>query len=95
MENLKSLNFFFDAIRNNGRVGTTHIGVYAALLQLKADQGGQEPITFFSGDVMKVAKIASPTTFHRCIRDLADYGLIRYERSYNRFKGSKIYLELE
>jgi hypothetical protein len=41
---------------------------------------------------MKVSKICSKATYHKCIRELNDYGYLSYHPSYNPFKGSLVYL---
>lgn len=91
MEQLKPLSDFFSAIQQDGRISITHIGIYAALLQYRIDRGFINPIQVFSHEIMQLAKISAPITYHKCVRDLSDYGYIRYEPSYNRKKGSKIY----
>jgi hypothetical protein len=45
----------------------------------------------FSNEIMPIAKISSPATYLKCVRDLSDFGYIRYEPSFNKNKGSKIY----
>jgi hypothetical protein len=42
---------------------------------------------------MKLAKISGVATYHKSIRELDEYGYIRYEPSYNRYKRSVIYLK--
>lgn len=83
---------FFEAIENDARISITHIGVFAALLQYYAQNGSANPIHAFSYNIMRVAKISSAITYHKCIRDLSAYGYIKYEPSFNRKKGSRIYL---
>lgn len=39
---------------------------------------------------MKLSKIKSTATYHKCINDLTAFGYIDYEPSYDHFKGSKI-----
>ncbi|WP_205589855.1 hypothetical protein [Mucilaginibacter celer] len=39
---------------------------------------------------MKLAKISSCTTYHKCIRDLNAYGYLNYEPSFDRKVGSLI-----
>lgn len=92
METLNPLSEFFSAIKKDGRISITHIGVYAALLQHWKEQDFSNPVTAFSHDIMDIAKISSPATYHKCIRDLNEFGYIRYEPSFNRKSGSKIYL---
>lgn len=91
MEPLKPLTDFFSAIKRDGRIRITHIGIYAALLQCWKEQSFNNPITAFSYDIMKIAKVSSPATYHKCIRDLEEFGYLRYEPSFKRNSGSKIY----
>src|SRR5690606_13588927 len=78
----------FEAIQNDARISTTHIGIYAALLQYRLLHGFDNPIQVFSREIMRIAKVSSAMTYHRCIRELSEYGYIRYEPSYNRNKGA-------
>lgn len=91
MQELKPLSDFFTAIEQDGRISITHIGIYAALLEYRAKMGNNNPIVAFSYDIMKIAKISSAMTYHKCVKDLNAYGYIRYEPSFNKNKGSKIY----
>lgn len=92
-ESLDCLNKFFRAIENDGRISITHIGIYAALLQYWQGTGYSHPLVVFSHQIMEIAKI-STTTYHRCIRQLHEYGYIRYEPSFKRNKASEIYLHV-
>ncbi len=91
MDKLRYLSDFFNAIRNDGRISITHIGIYAALLEYQAENGFANPITAFSHQIMGIAKVSSAMTYHKCVKELSEYGYIRYEPSFNRLKGSKIY----
>lgn len=92
MEDVKLLSKFFDAIEGDPRISITHIGVYAALLQYWAKNQFRVPIHIFSYQIMEAAKISACTTFHKAIRELNEYGYIRYVPSFNKNKGSKVYL---
>ncbi|TRW24229.1 hypothetical protein FMM05_10360 [Flavobacterium zepuense] len=91
MDRSKPLSDFFTAIEKDGRIGTTHISVYTALLKYRLDKGFANPIQVFGRDIMSIAKISWPNTFYRCINDLSDYGYIRYVPSFNRKEGSRVY----
>lgn len=91
-ETLNLLSDFFSAIRKDGRISITHIGIYAALLQYWKDQNFNNPMTAFSSDIMIIAKISSCATYYKCIRELNEFGYIRYEPSFNRNSGSNIYI---
>ena len=92
MNELKPLSVFFSAIAEDPRISITHIGLYAALLQYWGAHNFQNPISVFSYDIMKIAKISAATTYHKSIRDLNRYGYIKYEPSYNHKKGSKLFM---
>lgn len=91
MDRLTCFSTFFGAIKSDARISITHIGIYAALLQYRIENGFANPIQVFSHEIMRLAKISAAMTYHKCVRDLSDYGYIRYEPSFNRKKGSKIY----
>lgn len=92
METLKPLSNFFSAIENDYRISITHIGVYAALLQYWQEHEHKNPMQVFSYEIMKIAKISASATYHKSIKDLSDFGYIKYEPSFKRNQGSKVYL---
>ena len=69
----------------------THIGTFAALLQFRTAAGYTNPIKAYRHEIMKIAKISGPVIYHRCIRDLNDYGYINYLPKRNRNQKSIIY----
>lgn len=91
MDGLDQLSDFFEAIETDGRISITHIGIYAALLQYRMQAGFINPIQVFSREIMSIAKISSAITYHKCVRDLSEYGYIRYEPSFSHTKGSRIF----
>jgi hypothetical protein len=86
---------FFAAIAGDPRINTTHVSLYMALLQYWKEQGFVCPMYVFSHDIMQTAKILSSATYHKSIKDLNEFGYIRYEPSYKRNQGSKIYMLLQ
>lgn len=91
MEPLKPLSDFFSAIEKDFRISTTHIAIYAALLQYRADKGFINPIQVYRYEITRIAKISSPYTYHKCIQELSTYGYLKYEPSFKKTQGSKIY----
>ena len=83
---------FFAAIADDPRINTTHVSLYMTLLQYWKEQGFACPIYVFSHEIMHTAKILSSATYARSIRVLHDFGYIKYEPSYKRNQGSKIYM---
>ncbi len=95
LEILSPLSDFFSAIEKDARISITHIGIYAALLQYRKEKGLINPIVAFSHEIMPIAKISSPATYYKCVRDLSDFGYIQYEPSLKRNLGSRIYFSVE
>jgi hypothetical protein len=91
MDFSKPLSDFFSAIETDPRISITHIGIYAALLQYWSEHHFENPVHVFSYDIMRIAKVSASTTFHKTIRELSEYGYIKYEPSFKRNKGSKVY----
>lgn len=94
MEQLKPLSDFFNAIEKDYRISITHIGIYAALLQFRADRGFVNPVKAYRHEIMKIAKITGPVTYHKCIRELNEYGYINYIPKRNRNQRSIIYFPI-
>ena len=91
MEAGKFLHDFFIGIATDPRIGSTHIALFSAILYLYEQQGFQNPVRCFRTDLMPPAKILAQATFHKTIKELSDYGYLKYESSFNR-SASKIYL---
>lgn len=92
MDQFKPLSEFFDAIAGDPRISITHIGIYAALLQYWSEHHFENPVHVFSYEIMGIAKISASATYHKSIRDLSDYGYIKYEPSFKRNKGSRVFM---
>lgn len=88
---LKPLSDFFQAIEKDFRISPTHIAIYAALLQFRVNKGFINPIEVYRYQITPLAKIYSAYTYHKYIRELSDYGYLRYEPSDKKTVGSKVY----
>ena len=92
MSELKQLTNFFSAIKEDPRIGTTHISLYMALFQFYNVNRFQNPIKITRTTVMEVAKISGLATYHKCMKDLVEFGYIQYEPSYNPSISSQVHL---
>ena len=92
MEPFRPLSGFFDAIKKDARICSTHIGLYATIVAYWQSHGAQNPVRAYAHEIMPLAKISANTTYHKCIRDLHDFGYILYEPSFKRNERSKISL---
>jgi len=93
MEHTDYISYFFDKIKCDPRISITHIGIYAALLKYWVDHGKTNPFYAFGQEIMTIAKISAPTTYHKIVKELNDYGYIRYEPSFKKNRGSRISLQ--
>lgn len=75
MGEIKELTRFYEAIRDDPRIGPTHISLYMALFQLYNLNGFKNPINTCRKGVMEVAKIKGSATFHKCVKELGGYVL--------------------
>ena len=87
IHHLKAVFLLFS---KDSRLNPTHISLYMAFFQLW--NHNRFPDTFFVNreDVMRISKIGSKSTYHRCVKELNHYNFILYYPSHNPFKGSKI-----
>ncbi|TDO70396.1 hypothetical protein EV143_11115 [Flavobacterium chryseum] len=91
MESLKLLSVFFESIEKDFRIGSTHIAIFAALVQFWMEKGMVNPIQAYSIEIQKIAKIMSPKTYHKCMRELHEYGYLFYVPTKNKNRRSSIY----
>lgn len=88
----QSLSKFLGVISEDPRINITHIGIYVVLLKTWHDREYENPVSVFSYEVMRLAKISASATYHKSIKELHEYGYIKYVPSYNRFIASSIYI---
>lgn len=63
-------------------IGMPEICVYSVLFQLWIGGGFDNPVKVSRSKVMRLSKVRSRTTYHKCIRALCMLGLIDYYPSY-------------
>jgi hypothetical protein len=85
------LTAVMDAVRNDGRIGATHLSLYLALFQLWNQADFEEPVSINRPEVLEMAKI-SRSTYHRCMNDLNELGYVKYIPSYHPILGSIVYM---
>ena len=92
MNYIKHLTAFFEKVSLDYDLNPTHISLYVALFQSWNYNRFQNPVSICRGEIMRISKIASFATYHKCIKDLDAKGYIKYEPSYNPFKGSLVHI---
>jgi len=92
MNYIRHLAGFFDRVAADERLNPTHISMYVSLFQFWNASRFKNPISISRGELMRVSKISAKATYHKCMKELNDFGYLKYKPSYNPFKGSLVYL---
>jgi hypothetical protein len=92
MNYIKHLTGFFEKVVQDKTLNPTHISLYIALFQCWNCNRFKNPISISRDEVMRISKISSKATYHKCLKNLHSLGYINYEPSFNPFRGSHVYL---
>ncbi len=92
MNYIKHLTAFFERVAGDHRLNATHVSVYISLFQFWNLNRFQNPISVSRSEVMRVSKISAKATYHKVVKELHEFGYIRYSPSFNPYKGSSIHL---
>lgn len=92
MNYIRHLTGFYDRIQHDDRLNPTHISLYLALFQFWNLNHFQNPISISRNEMMRLSKISALGTYHKCIKQLQDFGYIEYLPSFNPYKGSLVNL---
>ncbi len=87
---IKHLNAVFGQFSKDSRLNPTHISLYLAFFQVWNYNRFKDSFHVNRDDIMKLSKIGSKSTYHRCTKELHNYKYLIYEPSHNPFKGSII-----
>jgi hypothetical protein len=89
---VKELTRFYEAIREDSRIAPSHISVYMALFECWNQNDFQNPVSIRRQQIMESAKISGLATYHRCIRELHEYGYIDYLPSFYSAICSQVFM---
>ncbi|EOR95363.1 hypothetical protein ADIARSV_1475 [Arcticibacter svalbardensis MN12-7] len=87
---MPSLTKFLIPVSQDSRLHPAHICLFISLFSLWERSRFISPFRISRRQLMKISKIKSTATYHKCIRELVSYGYIDYEPSYDHFKGSQV-----
>lgn len=77
-------------ITEDNRLHATHVSLYISLFTLWNLNRFENPISINREEVMKISKIGSRNTYHKCLKELDQFGYLEYLPSHNPLKGSLI-----
>jgi|SRR5690606_32988509 len=92
MNYIKHLTGFFERVVKDKTLNPTHISLYVALFQFWNFNRFKNPISISRDEVMRISKISSKATYHKCLKNLHSLGYIDYQPSFNPFKGSQVFM---
>ena len=84
---------FYSSIIMDNRINSKHISLYMALFECWNENHFQNPVYFTRHTIMPLAKISGVATYHKCIKELHEYGYIKYIPSFHPGIQSRVYLK--
>ena len=93
MNYIKHLTNFFERVTRDSRLNPTHVSLYVSVFQMWNLSRFKNPVSVSRDELMKISKISAKGTYHKCMRELHNFGYLSYHPSFNPYKGSVVYLE--
>ncbi len=90
MNYIKHLSGFFDRLSGDDRMGAYHISLYMALFLCWNRSRFRTPFPVDREELMQLSRIGSKNTYARCMKQLNDWGYIRYSPAGNFHTGRKV-----
>lgn len=92
MNYIRHLTGFFERVAKDRLLNPSHIALYIAIFQFWNLNRFRNPISISRDELMRISKISSKATYHKCLKLLHAHGYLRYEPSYNPYRGSHVHL---
>jgi hypothetical protein len=91
-DNLKNFEVSFSKLIDDSKPNSSHFSIMVALYLIWQKNNFLNPISITRSEVLRISKIGSQGTYHKCIKQLQEWGYLIYKPSYDPIKGSLIYL---
>jgi len=78
--------------KDDQRISPWHISLYIALFQIWNSVRFKGEINIRREELMSLSKIGSANTYTKCLKQLNDWGYIKYTPSKSRFISSKVHM---
>ena len=92
MNYIRHLTGFFERAAKDFHLNPTHISLYISIFQLWNLNRFKSPLSVSRSELMALSKVGSKTTYHKCMKELQQFGYIRYDPSYHPLRGSWVHL---
>lgn len=90
MNYIRHLNGFFVRLSQDQRMTPYHVSLYLALFQRWNLNRFKNPFTISRDETMKLSLIGSVNNYARCMKQLQQWGYIRYISAANLYLGSQV-----
>jgi hypothetical protein len=90
MNYIRHMSGFFSRVSQDQRMTPFHVSLYMALFQLWNLNRFRNPFTISRDETMHLSLIGSVNTYARCIKQLQEWGYIRYVPTANNYFGSHV-----
>src|SRR5665648_847320 len=90
MNYIRHLSGFFVRLADDERMTPYHISLYLALFQQWNLERFADHFAISRSEMMQVSRIGSVNTYARCMKELEQWGYIRYAPSSNLHTGSRV-----
>ncbi|MEB2785018.1 hypothetical protein [Algoriphagus persicinus] len=87
------MEYYVERIVKERNLQPTRVAVFLALLKLWKEQKRCNPFQISRRKIMKLSGVKSIVTYHKCISELTDRGLVEYQPSYHPRLGSEVRLK--
>ena len=88
MNYVRHLNGFFRKLEQDERMSAYHISLYLSCFQLWNLNRFKDSFQVSRMEMMRLARIGSVNTYAKCIKELHEWGYVRYSASSNYHRGS-------
>lgn len=92
MNYIRQMNATMIRIADDHRLNPSHVSMYLALFQFWNLARFKNPVSISREEIMRVSKIGSKATYHKCIKDLDQWNYLKYLPSHNPYKGSQVHM---
>jgi len=90
MNYIRHINAFYNHVKKDDRLTSSHISLYLALFQYWNYNRFQNPFPIYRDNMMQLSRIGSKNTYHKCIKQLHEANYIFYHSPVSKFQPIKI-----
>ena len=83
---------YYERISKDERLDMEHLNLYISIYYWWAQNKFQNPVAITSKIILTMSRLKTITVYNKCIRDLHDYGYIKYIPSFHPELGNMVYV---